>query len=74
MTPIFILKVLIVGALIGGMLMYMTGNRSIKSLNSQSLATKKIRNPFLIFKFVLQLILFALFSFISVLFITKFGI
>jgi hypothetical protein len=38
------------------------------------LATKKIRNPFLIFKFVLQLVLFALFSFISVLFITKFGI
>lgn len=74
MTPIFIVKVLIVGAIIGGILMYMTGNRAIKSLSAQNLASKKVLNPFSIIKFLFQLILLAIFSFLSIIFITKFGI
>ncbi len=74
MTPLFIVKVLIVGAIIGGILMYMTGNRAIKSLGAQNLASKKIYNPMSIIKFLFQLILLAVFSFLSIIFITKFAI
>jgi hypothetical protein len=74
MTPIFIVKVLIVGVIIGGILMYMTGNRTIKSFNAQNLASKRVYNPFSIIKFLIQVILLAIFSFASILFITKFGV
>ena len=74
MSPIFIIKVLIVGAIIGGILMYMTGNRAINSMNAQNLASKKLYNPFTIIKFLIQLIFIAIFSFLSILFITKIGV
>lgn len=74
MSPIFVVKVLVVGAVIGGIIMYMTGNRAIKSLDGQNLVTKKIYNPFSIIKFLLQVFLLAIFAYLSILFITKVGV
>lgn len=73
MSPLLIVKILVVGAIIGGVMMYLTGNRSIKALNAQNLVNKKVYNPFSIIKFLLQLIFLAIFSFVAILFITKFG-
>ncbi len=74
MSGIFIIKVLLIGAIIGGAMMYMTGNRALKSFDKQNLVVKKLYNPFSILKFLLQLVLLAIFAFLSVLFITKFGV
>jgi len=74
MSPFFIVKVLVVGAIIGGILMYMTGNRAIRSLDAQNLAGKKIYNPLSIIKFLMQVIVLAIFAYLSILFITKVGV
>ena len=74
MSPLFIVKVLVVGAVIGGILMYMTGNRAVKSLDAQNLAKTKIYNPLSIIKFLMQVFILAIFAYLSILFITKVGV
>jgi hypothetical protein len=74
MNPILILKLLLVGVIIGGIIMYGIGRRNTEKIEIDKklgLKTKAVFSPLAFIIFLIKVLFMAALAFVAVLFITK---